>query len=72
MKPITDDVVHSLLQGIAEREKKRPRKGGTQTTPAKIIRFTGKAVTDGKITLETDGGRRTISGLFCYVSRLSS
>ncbi len=71
MKPITDDVVHSLLQGIAEREKKRPRKKVTQMTPAKIIRFTGKTVTDGTFHLETEKGRRTISGLFCYVSRLT-
>lgn len=70
MKPITDDVVHSLLQGIAERERKRPKQGA-QKMSAKIIKFSGKTVKDGTIRLETDSGRRTISGLFCYVSRLT-
>ena len=71
MKPITDDVVHSLLQGIAEREKMRPRTKNTRRTPAKIIKFTGGgAVKEGRISVRTEQGRRTISGMFCYVSRL--
>ncbi len=54
MKPITDDVVHSLLQGIAEREKMRPRTKNTRRTPAKIIKFTGGAVKEGRISVRTD------------------
>lgn len=70
MKPITDDVVHSLLQGIAAREKSGGRRA--RSTPATIIKFTGPAVKEGKITVESKGARRTISGVFCYVSRLGS
>ena len=72
MKPITDDVVHSLLQGIAAREKSRGRGRRARSTPAKVIKFSGPAVKDGIIVGETGGARRTISGVFCYVSRLRS
>jgi hypothetical protein len=71
MKPITDDVVHSLLQGIAAREKtRRGRDRRASSAPAKIIKFTGPNVRNGKIKIDAEGTRRTISGVFCYVSRL--
>ncbi len=69
MKPITDDVVHSLLQGIAAREKSRGTHRRRRSSPAKIIKFTGSAVKKGEIAVATNGTRRTISGVFCYVSR---
>lgn len=72
MKPITDEVVHSLLQGIEEREKLRPRERRLRSKPAKIIRFCGPKVREGKIALQTKGARRTISGVFCYVSKARS
>lgn len=72
MKPITEDVVHSLMQGIAVREKSRPRRDRSQGKSAKIIKFTGKAVKDGALSVKTETGRRTISGVFCYVSRLKN
>lgn len=72
MKPITDDVVHSLLQGIAAREQTRTRSRRARSTPAKIISFSGPAIKEGKIAMDAKGARRTISGVFCYVSRLGS
>ncbi len=72
MKPITDDVVHSLLEGIAAREKTRGRSRRARSTPAKVIKIGGPAIKEGKIAIEVQGARRTISGVFCYVSRLGS
>lgn len=76
MKPITDAVVHSLLEGIAAREKsrrpaRRPEKR-TNNAPAKIIKFIGPAVKKGSVAIETKGARRTISGVYCYVSQFGS
>lgn len=70
MKPITDDVVHSLLKGIAAREKTQRSVRRAGSAPAKIIKFTGPNVKNGQIKIDAKGTRRTISGVFCYVSRL--
>lgn len=69
MKPITDDVVHTLMQGIAKRESRSARQSGS----AKIIKFTrGMAKQGDVISLDAARARKTISGVFCYVARLGS
>lgn len=69
MKPITDDVVHTLMQGIAKRESRSVRQSGS----AKIIKFArGVAKQDDIISLDAVRARKSISGVFCYVARLGS
>lgn len=64
MKPITDDVVHALIQGVAAREKRN-----VSGQSAEIIRFTGARKPKRPAPTRVVG-RPTISGVFCYVSRL--
>ena len=66
MKPITDDVVHALIRGVAAREKRRT----TGQQSAEIIRFTGARKKPKRPAPGRIAGRPTISGVFCYVSRL--
>ena len=66
MKPITDDVVHALIRGVAAREKRRS--AGQQS--AEIIKFTGAQKKAKRPAPSRVAGRPTISGVFCYVSRL--
>ena len=67
MKPITDDVVHTLMQEIAKRERRSVKQSGS----AKIIKFARRvAKRDDIVFLNTRRTRKTISGVFCYVSRL--
>ena len=70
MKPITDDVVFSIMEGLEKREKKR-----------KVALQTAKIALPGKILgpegnrriisfdLARQRARRTVSGMFCYVAR---
>ncbi|NNE88610.1 MAG: hypothetical protein HKN27_11085 [Silicimonas sp.] len=70
MKPITDDVVHSLLQGIAVREKSNRRAERTQKNSAKVIEFAVPHAKCEVVAMQGQTSRRTMSGVFCYVSRL--
>jgi hypothetical protein len=65
MKPITDDVVHALIRGVAAREKTKP----ASRTTAEIIDFSANRPSVAPPRLAV---RPTVSGVFCYVARLRS
>ena len=70
MKPITDDVVFSIMKGLEKRERTRQAALETARTtlPEKILGRTGNR---GIISfdLARRRARRTVSGMFCYVAR---
>ena len=72
MKPITDDVVYSLMQGIEAREKPNAKRRQTLGGSAKIIRFTGASDRGDVAALNAKRSRRTMAGVFLYVSKMSS
>ncbi len=70
MKPITDDVVFSIMQGLEKRERRNKGVHGAKTAALheKILRRDG----DRRIIsfdFARQRARRTVSGMFCYVVR---
>ena len=70
MKPITDDVVFSILEGLEKREKKRMAALETakKVLPEKILGPEGNRRIIS-FDLARQRARRTVSGMFCYVAR---
>lgn len=69
MKPITDDVVFSILEGLEKRER---RKRGLRkvTKPALSSRLLRPGGNKRIISLDiARQARRTVSGVFCYVAK---
>ncbi|MEM7752164.1 MAG: hypothetical protein AAF230_02055 [Pseudomonadota bacterium] len=70
MKPITDDVVFSIMKGLEQRErrKKAAMEAAKMALPEKIL---GPAGNRRIISLvhARRRARRTVSGMFCYVAR---
>ncbi len=73
MKPISDDVVFSILEGLEKREKRkralpRPRRAAMPDT---IHTALGTSRT---ISLSSAGRRakRTVSDLYCYIAGSSN
>ncbi len=69
MKPITDDVVFSILQGLEKRERNANsiRKVTKTGLSARILGPIGN-----KRIISLDAARqarRTVSGVFCYVAK---
>lgn len=69
MKPITDDMVYSILQGLEKRERKTQalQKTRTRRLTAKILGPIGD-----KRIISLDAARharRTVTGMFCYVAK---
>ena len=65
MKPITDDVVFSLLKGLEKRE--RTKISGTTRMSDRVLGPIGKK---RAITLDiARQAKRTVSGVFCYVAK---
>ncbi len=70
MKPITDDVVFSIMQGLEKRERRQNKVqvGKTATLHEKLLKRDG----DRRIIsldFARNRARRTVSGMFCYVVR---
>lgn len=81
MKPITDDMVFSLLRGLEEREKdalyeraQNLRAGNRNRMAARITDFTRAIGKGGVISLDAARAARreseTVRGLFSYAARL--
>lgn len=69
MKPITDDVVFSILQGLEKRER-RTRSLRKVTKTALPSRLLGPIGNKRIISLDmARQARRTVSGVFCYVAK---
>ena len=70
MKPITDDVVFSIMQGLEKRERnqKAALKTARETLPQKILGVEGNRRIIS-LDLARRKARRTVSGMFCYVAR---
>ncbi len=70
MKPITDDVVYSIMQGLERRERRQ--KVSLERTKAtlseKILGFEGNRRIIS-LDFARKRTRRTVSGVFCYVAR---
>lgn len=69
MKPITDDVVFSILQGLEKRERSKQGKKTTNKngTTARIL---GPIGNKRIISLDmARQARRTVSGVFYYVAK---
>ena len=70
MKPITEDVVFSILQGLEKRERRK-----TPVQDAKTAALHEKILnrdSDRRIIsldFARRRARRTVSGMFCYVVR---
>lgn len=79
MKPITDEMVHSLIRGMAAREKDEIARRAAEVRgsgiQARVIRF-ARAVRPSAEVVSLDavrkaaGARRTVRGIFCYAPRL--
>ena len=65
MKPITDDVVFSILKGLEKRER------STNLSPAHTsARILGPIGNKRIISLDVARqAKRTVSGMFCYVAK---
>lgn len=65
MKPITDDVVFSILKGLEKRER------SNDVSPAKTsARILGPIGTKRIISLDVARqAKRTVSGVYCYVAK---
>lgn len=69
MKPITDDVVFSIMKGLEKRERtQRARLEATRMSlPDRVL---GSIASKRVISLDfARQARRTVSGVFCYVAR---
>lgn len=70
MKPITDEVVFSIMQGLERRERRQ--KAALERTKAslteKILGFEGNRRIIS-LDFARKRARRTVSGVFCYVAR---
>ncbi len=69
MKPITDDVVFSIMQGLEKREKRNGALAGRTSALHETIL---KRDSDRRIIsfdFARNRARRTVSGMFCYVAR---
>ncbi len=69
MKPITDDVVFSIMKGLEKRERtQRARLEAAKTSlPDRVL---GSITNKRVISLDfARQARRTVSGVFCYVAR---
>jgi hypothetical protein len=69
MKPITDDVVFSILKGLEKREKRQRARleAAKAALPDKVL---GEAGSRRKISFDmARHARRTVSGVFYYVAR---
>ena len=70
MKPITDDVVFSIMKGLEKREQSRVKAldVARKTLPQKILGPVGN-----RRVISLDLARRrahaTVSGVFCYAAR---
>ena len=67
MKPITDDVVFSILKGLEKRERSKTKIPGAATHSARIFGPIGN-----KRIISLDVARqakKTVSGMFCYVAK---
>lgn len=81
MKPITDDMVFSLMRGLEEREKdalyeetQNLRAGNRNRMASRITEFTRTISKGGVISLDAVREARrqseTVRGLFSYTARL--
>ena len=69
MKPITDDVVFSILQGLEKRERSKQGKKTTKKNGA-TARILGPIGNKRIISLDmARQARRTVSGVFYYVAK---
>lgn len=70
MKPITDDVVFSIMEGLEKREKNRKAalEAAKIALPGKILGPEGNRRIIS-LDLARQRARRTVSGMFCYVAR---
>ncbi len=70
MKPITDDVVFSIMQGLERRERRQMSAPDRvkQTLSEKILGFEGNRRIIS-LDFARKRARRTVSGVFCYVAR---
>lgn len=69
MKPITDDVVFSILQGLEKRELKT-RSMQKEIKNRMTARILGPIGNKKIISLDAArAARRTVSGVFCYVAK---
>lgn len=65
MKPITDDVVFSILKGLEKRE--RSKGAGTTKMSDRVL---GPMGNKRVISLNAvRQARRTVNGVFCYVAK---
>ncbi len=65
MKPITDDVVFSILKGLEKRE--RSNRTSPANNAARVLRPAGnKRIISLDVARQA---RRTVSGVFCYVAK---
>jgi len=68
MKPITDDVVFSIMKGLEKRE--RTQRARLEATKASLPDRVLGAISNRRIiSLDLARARRTVSGVFCYVAR---
>ncbi|MEM6384673.1 MAG: hypothetical protein AAF718_00415 [Pseudomonadota bacterium] len=70
MKPITDDVVFTILEGLEKREwnKRTVARGATTSLSDKLLgKMSGRRIISLRRTPQR--ARRTVSGMFCYVAR---
>jgi len=69
MKPITDDVVYSIMKGLEKRE--RTQRARLESTKASLPdRVLGSIANKRIISLDlARQARRTVSGVFYYVAR---
>ncbi len=70
MKPITDDVVFSIMKGLEKRERtqKAALETARVTLPEKILGSLGNRRIIS-LDLARQRARRTVSGVYCYVAR---
>lgn len=70
MKPITDDVVFSILQGLEKRERRQNAVHDPKTAALheKILARDGERRIIS-LDFARRRARRTVSGMFCYVVR---
>lgn len=73
MKPVTEDVVYSILQGLEKREARKRRKmeAAKAALPAKVLGPVG----NGRIIVldrAKSRAQKTVTGFYCYMaSRVS-
>ena len=79
MKPITDDIVLTLVEGAERRQPKSGAPAGRSRLSARVIdfaRWSGSVASDpgGRVipldfVRRAGQVRRTVSGVFCYAPR---